>query len=461
MLEFSMYEKNTIYLQYIKSFLLIKIISLISLGIYNYNHISQKKFSPYSQNITRIKVRDGKLAKIGIISDLQLKKNISTNFFNFYAYNVNKALKFFQKHNIDIIIMAGDITNGGEIINYLYFKEIYYSVYENTKRPILISIMGNHDYIDETFSKLGNQKKFVKYMNSYPFSHYLINNYNFIFWSYSFIRKGNFKKKEYSWLKSRIENARKNINKVGDPIFIISHMPPLKTVYGSENILGDEALYNILKNYPEVISISGHSHYSLKNIKSIWQGNFTSLNIQSISYVELDRVYSNYLDVVNSSVNESMGLIAYLNENNVIFDRIQFSAEEIMEERWNINFPMNISNFIYTLEKMNKKIKPIFVDKNRIKIKKINNTKIFIIFTAALHQEYVYKYKIVFSNMEKQENNRIYYYYSDYYKSKKSRKKTLKFELPNDMNRGKYNIDIYAIDTFDNISKPKQGIINI
>ena len=357
--------------------------------------------------------------------------------------------------------MAGDITYEGKIINYLYFKEIFYSVYENTKIPILISIMGNHDYIDETFSKLGNQKKFVKYMNSYPFSHYLINNYNFIFWSYSFIRKGNFKKKEYSWLKSRIENARKNINKVGDPIFIISHMPPLKTVYGSENISGDEELYNILKNYPEVISISGHSHYSLKNIKSIWQGNFTSLNIQSISYIELDRVYSNYLDVVNSSGNESMGLIAYLNENNVIFDRIQFSAEEIMEERWNINFPMNISTFIYTFEKMNKKIKPIFVDKDIIKIKKVNNTKIFIIFTAAIHQEYVYKYKIVFSNIEKQENNRIYYYYSDYYKSKNNRNKILKFELPNDLNRGKYNIDIYAIDTFDNISKPKKGIINI
>jgi Icc-related predicted phosphoesterase len=255
-------RKIKLILQYIKSLLLIKIISLISFGIYNYKNNSQQKFSPYSQNITKIKVRDGKLSKIGIISDLQLKKNISTKFFNYYAYNVYRALNFFKKNDIDIIIMAGDITNGGEIINYLYFKEIYYSVYENTKRPILIPIMGNHDYIDDTFSKLGNQKKFFKYMNSYPFSHYLINNYNFIFWSYSFIRKRNSKKEEYSWLKSRIENARKNINKVGDPIFIISHMPPLETVYGSENILGDKVLYDILKNYPEVISISAHSHYS-------------------------------------------------------------------------------------------------------------------------------------------------------------------------------------------------------
>ena len=96
MLKFRKYGENTINLQYIKS-LLIKIISLISVGIYNYKHISQQKFSPYSQNITRIKVRDGKLAKIGIISDLQLKKNISNNYFDFYAYNVNRALKIFSK----------------------------------------------------------------------------------------------------------------------------------------------------------------------------------------------------------------------------------------------------------------------------------------------------------------------------------------------------------------------------
>lgn len=90
-------RKIKLILQYIKSLLLIKIISLISFGIYNYKNNSQKKFSPYSQNITKIKVRDGKLAKIGIISDLQLKKNITTKFFTNYAYNVFRALKIFSK----------------------------------------------------------------------------------------------------------------------------------------------------------------------------------------------------------------------------------------------------------------------------------------------------------------------------------------------------------------------------
>ena len=453
--------KKDYFLKYIKYLLFISIFFQISFEFYN----SKQTFSLYSPKITKIKIRGGKSAKIGIMSDLQINKNISIKSFNFYAYNTFRALKVFKKNNVDIIIIAGDITDDGEIINYLYFKKIYHSIFENNKTPILISIMGNHDYKDQKYSIFGNQRKFFNYMDSYPYSHYLINNYNFLFWSYNSIKKGYSNKRENHWLKSRIEIAKKNINKVGDPIFVISHMPPLKTVYGSENIFGNQDLYDILKNYPEVISITGHSHYSLRNIKSIYQGEFTAINVQSISYVEIDKSYSNYLDVhFESSKNDSMGLIVYLNNNSVIFDRIKFSTEEIMEERWNIKFPLNISNFNYNFDKMNKKIKPVFVDKSKIEIKKINinnNDTIFIIFNAALHKDYVYKYKIELKSKDKKENNRIYYYYSDYYKGKKSRQKILKFELPKDLNRGKYNVYIYAIDTFGNTSEPKKGIIYI
>ena len=453
--------KKIYFLQYIEFLLFRNIIFLVSFGISNY----KKSFSPYAPNLTEIKVGDGKSAKIGIISDFQLKKYYKNISFKFYSDNVYRALKVFKKRNIDIIIIAGDITNDGEAINYIYFKEIYYSIFENNKRPYLISIMGNHDYSDKNYTKLGNQKKFYNYINSYPYSHYIINNYNFIFWSNNFIRNDQSEKEEYSWIKSRIEIARKNKKRVGDPIFVISHMPPLNTVYGSENIWGNKDVYKILKDYPEIINISGHSHYSLRNIKSIWQGEFTAINIQSISYVDLDKFYSNFQNVrFESAKEDSMGLIVYLNENNVIFDRIQFFNEEIMEERWNINFPINVSNFNYKFDKMNKKIKPILDKKNKIEIKKINmnnKNRTFIIFNAALHEDYVYRYKVYLKSKEKPENNKIYYYYSDYYKNKKDRKKLLKFELPRDINKGKYNIYIYAMDSFDNISDPKKGIINI
>ena len=321
--------------------------------------------------------------------------------------------------------------------------------------------MGNHDYYDRKYQIIGNQNKFYQYMKSYPYSHYIINNFNFIFWSNDDLNNKKLRSEDFSWIKSTLENARKNKNKEGDPIFVVTHIHPKKTCYGSEDIWGHDDIYNILKDYPEVISISGHSHYSLRNIKSIWQGNFTAINTQALSYVDLDPIYKNILDIrKDSAENDYMGLIANLNKDNIIFDRIEFSSEEIMEERWKIDFPINISNFIYGFDKRNKKIKPFFKDENGIKIEKKeenNAIKNYIVFNAAFHEDYVYVYKIVFKN---EKIKREYLYYSDYYKNKKLRKEIVKFELPNNLDIGKYNVEIFAIDSFDNISEPKNGEID-
>ena len=140
----------------------------------------------------------------------------------------------------------------------------------------------------------------------------------------------------------------------------------MKKIYGSENILGHKGIFNILKDYPEVICISGHNNYSLKNIKSNWQGEFTIINTQSLSYLDLDDYYkkSKNVRIDSTKNNDSMGLIAFLTYDKVIFDRIEFANEEFMEESWQIDFPINTSNFKYNFEKRNKKIKPIFKDNN-------------------------------------------------------------------------------------------------
>ena len=93
--------------------------------------------SPYSPKITHLKIKNGKTSKIGIISDFQLDKNHTFPIFKGFAQNVYKALTFFKKNNIDIIIIVGDTTNNGKIINCVYFKEIFYSVCNNIKKPIL------------------------------------------------------------------------------------------------------------------------------------------------------------------------------------------------------------------------------------------------------------------------------------------------------------------------------------
>ena len=363
-----------------------------------------------------------------------------------------------------MIIIAGDITNNGRLLNLIYFKKIFYSVFNENSKPRVISLMGNHDYFDLNFTNSENQKKFYKVINSYPNSHYIINGYHFIFWSqdnYLINERGI---TNYTWIKNNLDQARQNLKKKGDPIFVITHIPPKLTVYGSETIWGHEGIYNFLKDYHEVICISGHSHYSLRNTRSIWQKDFTVVNTQSISYVDLDNYFINAINVRRESARdcESMGLIAHLTNKNIIFERVRFLTEEIMEEKWKINFPINIKEFEYTLEKLNKKEVPVFQNKTiKIEEKMENNfLNYYIVFNAAAHSEYVYKYKIVLKSFMNKGIKKVLYYYSDYYKNKKERKKIMKFKLPN-INPGMYNVEIYAIDSFDNISQPITGKIYI
>ena len=419
----------------------------------------ERNILAYSSKITKIKIGNGDYAKIGIISDFQLdNKEVFTN-------NTYRALKVLKKNNVDVIIVAGDTSDKGSIENYMLFNKLYNSVYNDKHKPLFISLMGNHDYTDPNLTETQSQINFMHYIKSYPNYHYIINNYNFIIWSNDNKHHNELAIKDFSWIRSAIERARKNKNKEGDPIFVLSHIPPKNTVYGSESIWGSQAIFNFLKDYPEVISISGHSHYSLKNIKSIWQKEFTAINTQSISYIDLDDIYQNAWDIRKSSAkNDSMGLIAHLSQNNVIFDRIEFVTEEIMEEKWKIDFPINPSNFEYTFEKRNKKIKPIFTDKSEIKVLKEvvdNETKFYIEFKAASHEDYIYCYKIILKDINKPDNVKQYYYYSDYYKNKKFRDNIMKYELPNDLNNKQYNIEIYAIDSFNNISEPKTGVISL
>lgn len=455
------YEK---YIRYYFLYLLIIHSAFYFIFILYSNKIGD--FSPYSPNIENINIGNGSYAKIGIVSDFQLSQELEKNIpsFKYYANNVYVTLNYFKKHDIDLIIIAGDITNNGRLLNLIYFKKIFYSVFNENSKPRVISLMGNHDYFDLNFTNSENQKKFYKVINSYPNSHYIINGYHFIFWSQDNYLINDRGITNYTWIKNNLDQARQNLKKKGDPIFVITHIPPKLTVYGSETIWGHEGIYNFLKDYHEVICISGHSHYSLRNTRSIWQKDFTVVNTQSISYVDLDNYFINAINVRRESARdcESMGLIAHLTNKNIIFERVRFLTEEIMEEKWKINFPINIKEFEYTLEKLNKKEVPVFQNKTiKIEEKMENNfLNYYIVFNAAAHSEYVYKYKIVLKSFMNKGIKKVLYYYSDYYKNKKERKKIMKFKLPN-INPGMYNIEIYAIDSFDNISQPLKSEISL
>ena len=217
-------NKKFIIIQFLLYLAIINLLFYITFKIIYLNYCF---FNPYSQTKKIITINDGKSAKIGIISDFQL--DVTKNYKD-YENNVYQALKNFKDNNIDIIIMAGDITNNGKDINYSLFKQILNSVYNPNDEPIILPLMGNHDYFDKDNSKVENQKKFYNYMNSYPFYHAIINNYNFIFWSNENREHIDSILEENEWIKSSLENARKFISKRRPDFCYFSHATNVNNV---------------------------------------------------------------------------------------------------------------------------------------------------------------------------------------------------------------------------------------
>ena len=82
---------------------------------------------------------------------------------------------------------------------------------------------------------------------------------------------GYYSDKQINWLKEEMAKAQKDDPE--KPIFIFLHQHIKETVYGSHEWgTQDSAKINaVLKEYPQVITFSGHSHYPLDDPRSIHQ----------------------------------------------------------------------------------------------------------------------------------------------------------------------------------------------
>lgn len=423
--------------------------------------IKENTFDPY-EPITRYIVGNGKNLKVGIISDLQLLPRDNYTDFN-YTEHLKNSLEVMKSQNIQSLIVAGDIGDEGTEYAFQIFKDIYELVYPGYSKPILHIIMGNHDYWGEKLDPIVFQERFAKVIGEKPFSHKVINGFHFINWG---SEDGSVStcNENIKWAKEQIDIALKD--DPTKPIFVTTHVPPGNTVYGSTN-WGNIKTTKFLKDYPQVVSFSGHSHFALTDERSIWQGSFTAINTQAAAYIELEfgkengSVPRDENDNKDYSRRNYMGLIMNLDPEKVEIWRISLESNKLYKEPWIIDIPVQISTFRYnTEERKAKSVAPKFEGENEIKlIKKQVGEEIFnqINFKQATHPDFVHSYRIVLDNGK---TNKEVLYFSDFFLMQEERGETITFKLPS-LTTGKYNVEIFAIESFGKESDSIKGEIEI
>ena len=62
--------------------------------------------------------------------------------FKYYSNNTYIALKYFKNNGIDILIIVGDISHNGKLINFLYFNKIFNAIYKGNYKTKSYIIYG-------------------------------------------------------------------------------------------------------------------------------------------------------------------------------------------------------------------------------------------------------------------------------------------------------------------------------
>lgn len=379
--------------------------------------------------------------KVAVISDTQLpptKLQLLED--DTHLKNLQNTLAVLKNNNVDMILFAGDI---GDLGTRFAFQTYMYAIDEafGDDKPILQTIMGNHDYWNKNmFTAINHRKAFQEIVGQSPWTHYVVNGYHFIGASpdYGSMDRG------YSltakWLDCELQKAAAESN--GKPIFVMTHNQPENTSYGSED-WGDKTLDAVLSKYPNVINFSGHVHYSLLDERSIWQGVYTVLNTQSLSYTELEAGKENGTIPPNANATP-MGYILDFSENQITVHRINFAdgkkgREEKAERLWTFSLPYtNDGRYSFERRKAENQ-KPVITDTTGTAT--VRGDKLMLSFTAGTDDDFVHSYKVVIDGKDTK------FFFSDFYNGLSCMRKTviLSLDAPK---KGAHNYKIYAVDSW-------------
>lgn len=376
--------------------------------------------------------------KLTVISDVHVKNTEDQKFVR--ALNDLSTIA----PDYDAIAVVGDMTEFGIQEEYRVFN----SLLQKNKLPNAeeFMVMGNHEYFEKYLNKDSNvsdeelQARFASFMNV-PGVYYdkWIKGYHFIALSgeksaHTMLAETSLpgdvdsayiSDTQFEWLEETLAiDADEN-----KPIFLFLHQPIENTVYGSMRWhagLKDTRLMDLLRNYPQVILFSGHSHYILNHPKSIYQDGFTMVNTSSVSYTWFEG-----------------GRIPDLSQGYVVevYDgRVEFKAREFSNQTW-----ISTTHIPIPYEKVTgEKNSPYFHEDTRAAAMALSSNEATLSWDIGIDDSAIDRYIV------KESGHTIFSTYTKYWDPGQT---TIEATI-NNLSPGKsYSFEIHAIDAWDNISQ--------
>lgn len=185
--------------------------------------------------------------------------------------------------NVDALLVCGDLTNDGTKAEFERFQAAIDGAIKDGTKFLGVTAMA-HDGMGMWRTKMLDL--YSELSGNEPNFHVVIGGYHFIGVSVSRDMLEHYDLGQLTWLKKQLDAAV--AEDPDKPVFVMHHEHNLSTVYGSSlyDRWGVPYFNAILKQYPQVVDFSGHSHYPLNDPRSIWQGDFTAVGTGGLYYAE-------------------------------------------------------------------------------------------------------------------------------------------------------------------------------
>ena len=251
----------------------------------------------------------------GVVSDIHITKIGADEKMEDWGNNLTfrHALEWFRDQGVDAVVIAGDMADNGMDDHLEAVAQAWYAVFPDDRypdgRPIQkVFAYGNHDfhgflyggYAAKRYPDAAECAKHVLradlkgwwekiFHEEYsPFYAKEVKGYPFLVthWDDGTKMDGGFGTADF-YGAALGDYLAKSGHKIDPsrPFFYMQH-PHLKdTCYGPWAWGHDNGVATKhLSAYPNAIAFSGHSHYSLTDERSLWQGAFTSVGTSSLRY---------------------------------------------------------------------------------------------------------------------------------------------------------------------------------
>ena len=338
--------------------------------------------------------------KIGVMSDIHLQVGATAG-----EYALKAALTELKAQGVSAVLFTGDLVNTGIAEEYAKFNAIWNEVMGGTDTKML-TITGNHEFEGVYFRGEKYEDLLKTYLNAFGKTqanfHEVVNGIHIIgLNSENHIVDGTYTLKTMSYLEEQLAEAA-----AADPyapIIVMCHQTLANTTYGSEwGSSGTGSLYDVLRYYPQVVYLAGHSHFDFTNEKSIMQKNFTCIDVPSMQYTAAEDGndgssavcydYQNYLILDINGTSKTMEVKRMKSYETESATHAYQSVQ--VKDSWTLNLPITKKNFTYTANRAEDRVAPTFAAGAAVTVDNVTYNSATVKFPAASHDDYVHAYNV-------------------------------------------------------------------